>query len=118
MVAGLKEYLVSFGKALASKGPRNAASSRAGPFLGLCMLNCPEGLPVSLLPLVASLGTLDSPHFLHQGKLFSGQQGEMWDLLGSPHCQHQVWSNGKQIRNGSEEVPKPLPFCCVVWGQH
>lgn len=60
------EYLVPFGKALAGKGPRDAASRRAGPFLGLSMLDCPQGLPVSLLPLVTGLGTLDSPHFLHQ----------------------------------------------------
>ena len=75
MMTGEEGYLVSLGKALASKGPWNAASCRAGPFLGLCMLMSPQGLPVSLLPLVACLGSLDSPHFLYQGKPFGGQQG-------------------------------------------
>lgn len=74
---------MSFGKALASKSPRNAASCRAGPFLGLCMLDSSQGFPVSLLPLVARLGTLDSPHFLHQGKP-GDQQGKKVGFAGQP----------------------------------
>ena len=61
---GQKVHLVGFHGAITSKGPGDAASSRARPFRGLSMLHGTQCLPVSLLALVTRFAPLDRSHFL------------------------------------------------------